>query len=69
MVTLTGTDSDTNSEYENIQVDMSVTFMQMLILYIINNKNVAKFTLGDQKSIKISNEKKIWKRIIGNISR
>ena len=68
MVTLTGTDSDTNSEYENIQVDMSVTFMQMLILYIINNKNVAKFTLGDQKSIKISNEKKNmetnnWKHI------
>ena len=67
-ITSANTSFDTNSEYENIQVDMSVAFMQMLILYIINNKNVAKFTLGDQKSIRITNEKKNmetnnWKHI------
>ena len=51
-----GTDEFT--EYENIQVNVNITYMQLLISYIINNESVANFTIGRKKSIKINAEKK-----------
>ena len=63
------TDLSEYFEYENIQVNMNVTYMQLLISYIINNENIAHFTVGKKKSIKINSEKKkletnSWKDII-----